>query len=87
MTNIVIQALTGHCFMKAHLFRQNRVSDNKCRLCNEEPEDPDHIIFRCPALARLRNEIFEHEKELNLENLIRFLRNENIQGFFLPPDD
>ena len=33
-------------------------TDKNCRLCEEEPETPHHIITECPVLLDHRNNVF-----------------------------
>ena len=61
-TNIsqLIRSITGFSFMKRH---NNEVigkdsTDKNCRLCEEEPETPHHLITDCPVLLDHRNEVF-----------------------------
>ena len=49
-----IQMLSGHNFLKRHMFIAKEVGDPECRLCggeNNAEETSDHIIRECPALA------------------------------------
>ena len=47
--------LTGHCGLKAHLFRIGKTQDALCRLCMEEDETPIHVLTECVAIARIRH--------------------------------
>ena len=55
-----IRSMTGHSFMKRHTNEiiGNDAEDKNCRLCEEEPETPHHIITECPVLLHRRNEYF-----------------------------
>ena len=50
-----------------------------CRLCGQVPERADHLLLRCPRLARLRAESFrswllEHPPQWEVEWILRFLK-------------
>ena len=78
-----IQMLSGHNFLKRHMFIAKEVDNPECRLCggeNDAEETSDHIIRECPALANERcrhlgKEVLD-QSELGkwcIESLSRFL--------------
>ena len=54
--SLIIQALTGHCFLRYHQFNCRKTDSPLCRLCGEENEDSWHILMTCSALAKARQE-------------------------------
>ena len=55
---LMVQAITGHCWLRRHQSLISSDVDPVCRLCNEEEETPWHLIGECPALWQARTEIF-----------------------------
>jgi hypothetical protein len=53
-TGLLIRYITGHNFLMYHRSVINPDLDPLCRLCMEAPEDGNHIIRLCRALAGLR---------------------------------
>jgi ribonuclease HI len=53
-TGLLIRYITGHNFLMYHRSVINHDLDPLCRLCMEAPEDGNHIIRLCRALAGLR---------------------------------
>jgi ribonuclease HI len=64
----VVRFLTGHTFMNRHKVLINTKSyyaadehlDAQCRLCEEEPETPEHLITECPVLNDHRMATLQH---------------------------
>ena len=53
-----VQLITGHAGLNYHLHKMT-LSDTKiCPLCESADETVSHFLGQCPALARLRGEIF-----------------------------
>ena len=56
---MLTQFLSGHNYLLKHRNTQNNVQDPfSCRFCKENEEEAFHLIGNCPALSRLRTEIF-----------------------------
>ena len=56
---MLTQFLSGHNYLFKHRNIQNNVQDPfSCRFCKENEEEAFHLIGNCPALSRLRTEIF-----------------------------
>ena len=62
--------LTGHGPFRKHLSVMGRCEDATCRKCGLEDETASHIICRCDALARVRQQILGKD----------FLRPEELDG-------
>ena len=45
-------------FLRATIHRWGKVDTPTCPHCNEEPEDTEHFLLRCPRWAALRAEVF-----------------------------
>jgi hypothetical protein len=54
---IIIQFLTGHCWLNRHCQVIDPSVDPLCRLCFEGDEDPGHLWMECPALVAERSNI------------------------------
>lgn len=71
----VVGYLTGHWTFRKHLKRMGLInSSTLCRLCGEDDESAQHLIFDCAALTRRRTtilEIFTDEGMVNQGQLIR----------------
>jgi hypothetical protein len=50
----VVGLLTGHCQLKAHLFKLGLTDDPICERCLEEDESDTHILCDCEAVAHVR---------------------------------
>ena len=54
---LVIQFVTGHCYMMKHVSMLEPGMASKCRLCLEGDEDPMHLWCECPAIGSERRKI------------------------------
>ena len=66
MTNFV-RAITGHNFLGKHQNQIDHTISKVCRFCDEEVETFHHFITECPALRKLRTDIF-HDKPIANNN-------------------
>ena len=82
--SLITQIVTGHCYLKSHLLKQGRASDDNCRLCGERVEDPKHIILECPALTYHRFQTLDQFDSITWENLCLFLQSEKVLKLFQP---
>ncbi len=48
----VIQALTGHNYLKYHCSKVNKFPRETCHFCGEECKEFAHLACECPALTR-----------------------------------
>lgn len=76
----VIEAMTGHCSLNAHLFKIGLADSPNC-LCGRNEETGYHIISECPRYRLIRRQTlgkpdFHHTelKSLEVEKLADFLR-------------
>lgn len=46
--------MTGHCSLNYHLQKLDIVEDQIFRLCEEESETAEHILYRCPTACQHR---------------------------------
>ena len=53
-----IQWITGFCNLQRHKHKKDPRVNDKCRLCDEHIETPEHLSFYCPALSVARSSIF-----------------------------
>ena len=77
--------LTGHNRLKRHEAILNKdENDSLCRLCEEDEESAFHIICECPALWRVRADIFLELRPLNnppkweVHQFMKFLKKAGI---------
>ena len=54
---LVIQFVTGHCYLLKHRSLLEPGLAYECRLCLEEDEDPMHLWCECPAIDSERRKI------------------------------
>ena len=50
----MVQFMTGHAFVRYHLFNTKRSDTKVCRKCGEEDETTWHLMATCPALTNYR---------------------------------
>ena len=88
----VIQIISGHGFNKHHQAVTGRTVDEECRFCLEEDEETWHVVMECPALASVRNSVFESNAEEvfniklpeDIPRLSCFLSKASIDSLFCP---
>ncbi|KAG8252196.1 hypothetical protein J6590_063549 [Homalodisca vitripennis] len=57
----VIGLIMGHGHLRKHLHRVSILrEDQLCRICDEQEEIAEHLLFDCPAIARKHYAIFGH---------------------------
>jgi Zn finger protein HypA/HybF involved in hydrogenase expression len=49
--------LTGHGIFNEYKIRINKESNNKCWECNEDPDDAEHALYKCPKWTTQRVEL------------------------------
>ena len=49
-----VELTTGHIALKYHLSKLKLADDERCSLCYEEAETPEHLLCNCPAVSRRR---------------------------------
>ena len=54
-----VQFVTGHNYLKYHMFNTRRSDTDLCRRCEEGKETSWHLIAECPAFARDRWNLFQ----------------------------
>ena len=87
----VVQLITGHNFMRRHESLVLENDENECRLCLEDEETTLHIMAECPALARVRAQIFGTTFQStpllwSTKEIVSFVREASI-GSLLDPAD
>ncbi|KAG8262065.1 hypothetical protein J6590_061117 [Homalodisca vitripennis] len=51
--------ITGHGHLRKHLHRVGILQEDPlCRMCDEQEETAEHLLFDCPSVARERYAIF-----------------------------
>jgi ribonuclease HI len=81
----IIRITTGHNFMNRHKAIIDNSLTNKCRLCQQNKEDSEHIVAECEPLWRIRLEAFNHpflDSPIPWEaaQLNKFLKNRNVMN-------
>ena len=67
----IAQLLTGHGAFRAYLERFQLGDDASCPTCQPEPEDAEHVFFRCPRFDAERRTLQQHfQQQLSPETLI-----------------
>ena len=54
----MVQFITGHNYLKYHLYNTNRAENKACRKCQEADETAWHLAEECPAMQETRLNIF-----------------------------
>ena len=85
----LVQLITGHNFMKRHESLVNEDTDNECRLCLEDEETSLHIMAECPALARVRQQVFgtpfqSTPLQWSTKEIVSFVREASIDSLLDP---
>ena len=50
----IAQFLSGHNYLKYHLWNTDRAPNDRCRRCDEAVETAWHLLTDCPSLATYR---------------------------------
>ncbi|KAG8283322.1 hypothetical protein J6590_021223 [Homalodisca vitripennis] len=59
MSSRVIGLITGHGHLRKHLHRVGILQEDPlCRMCDEQDETAEHLLFDCPTTAREQYAIF-----------------------------
>jgi len=59
--SLLVGVTTGHCFIRYHLKKMGLSNTDRCRACDDDIENVEHILCKCPAVARLRlNHLGKH---------------------------
>ena len=77
--------ITGHCWMKGHLYKIGTLVDPTCARCKKSDETAYHMLCDCESLAALRVKYFnqwflqKHElKEISVKKLASFIMDAGI---------
>ena len=77
----ITQILTGHSNLRRHRYIMGLEEDPNCEKCKEEEETPEHLLTKCPCLAKLRYEVLgsafpnrKHIVELKLRTILKFIK-------------
>lgn len=66
-----MQMLTGHGIFNTYRIRINKNSNNQCWDCNEELNDAEQVLFKCPRWASQHIACENHAGEgLSTKNMI-----------------
>ena len=76
----LVQFVTGHCTLRAHLFRMGAVTSPSCRACSEGglEEEPFHIYEKCVKFTRLRHEL--QTIKCPIERTLAFIEHPEVQS-------
>ena len=61
---IIFRLRTGHCRLKAHLYKKFRLVPSPLCTCGEE-ETPEHVIQNCPLYDRMRSRAWPTRADLH----------------------
>ncbi len=82
---LMVQAITGHNFLKRHEAIITPGKDPMCTLCKEKEESFHHLVEDCPALLRQRRELLmttSMEVQLPVEwdpiKLLKFIKDPTV---------
>ena len=88
--SLLLQFVTGHNYLKYHLYNTGRADDPMCRLCNEDNETAWHIMAVCPRLFFIRA---DHLCAMQLDHmphpraLLNFLKDPKINSLITIPSN
>jgi hypothetical protein len=89
--SMLVQCITGFCNLMRHRHKKNPELADTCRLCELEPETPEHLTFHCPRLTRWRTDNFRTltgtPNTWRPDDLINFLRSAPIQDLLVDNTD
>ena len=89
--HFLVEAITGHNYLKHFSNKIALLADTKCRLCKSEEETTLHLLNSCSHLNTYRHEILNNRKftgqdsKWNPVKLIEFLNLPQISPLFKPP--
>jgi len=49
--SLLVGVTTGHCFIRYHLKKIGLSNTDRCRACDDDIENVEHILCNCPAVA------------------------------------
>lgn len=84
---IITDMITGHFALKKYLHKLGKSETDKCRFCNEHPENVQHLLQQCPnnRITLSRNKHFgsfeitnEDLKDLRSSDLLMFAKDTGI---------
>ena len=87
--SLLVQFLTGHNYLRYHLYTTGISDSKECRLCQDGIEDSWHLLTKCETLFRLRYEIF---LELDITKLphprgvLQFIKATRVYNLLRPPE-
>ena len=87
--SMLLQFVTGHNYLRYHLYNTGRADNPMCRLCHEEKETAWHIMAECPRLFFVRA---EHLCAMELDHmphpraLLNFLKSPTINPLLTIPN-
>ena len=80
-TRLAAAALTGHFPLNDYLFKIGVRTDNKCRYCNLDKENMEHLLCNCMAIERQRNKFLGNGvldpsefRSINVRQMVKFLK-------------
>jgi ribonuclease HI len=85
---IIIGMYTGHGCLKNFLFKIGKSDDNLCNRCKKEPEDMEHILFKCKhtdmieARQRLFNKDATNLLDTEPDKLLKFAKLTSLDETF-----
>ena len=91
--SLIIQCITGHCFLNRHMYLVGKSFTKFCRFCHEDHETPWHLIGWCSHFTTLRLNYFSEQylENTNLfstpqgfNGLLGFLKETTINNLLAP---
>ena len=87
----IVALMTGHCGLARHLFLCSDPFDEEstpptCPRCEEDDDTARHYFSQCPALYRIRQEIFGHAfmeppfDDLKINKILQFMSRSKVQA-------
>jgi ribonuclease HI len=78
-----VQWITGFCNLMRHRHKKNANLSDKCRLCGDEMETPEHLTFYCPRLNNLRASTIQTHSGMptegwKVDKLVKFITHPSI---------
>ena len=87
--SLLVQFLTGHNYLKYHLYVTGVSEKKDCRLCHNGTEDTWHLLTKCKPLFILRYDTFlepDITKLLHPRGVLQFIKSTRVYNLLRPPE-
>ena len=87
--SLLVQFLTGHNYLRYHLYVTGLSESKECRLCQAGIEDAWHLLTQCEPLFRLRYDTFLEPDITKLPHprgVLQFIKSTRLYNLLRPPE-